>query len=145
MDPSIDLIGSLAYSWSFESNSQLGYTPPSGTVESIHFGVRHDAFWQDGVQLNASDVKFSILSFRDGPSATMGRLVSSVAGVTVLSRFTFDVNLKAPGVFNLYDIGTVPIIPAHIWGSGGVCNSNSCTPDPNKASLTFDPVSSYAQ
>jgi hypothetical protein len=123
--------------------AHLGYTPPSGTVETLRFSLRPDAYWQDARLLNSSDIRFSVLSYRDTPTASYNSVVQDVLDVHVLGSSGFDVNFGRTSPFHLFNIGTLPIIPAHIWATGGVCNSSSCTADPTKTALLFDPVANH--
>src|SRR6266699_6956495 len=84
LDPS-QLMVWTARSISVLSPSQLGYTPPAGTVESLRFSLRSDIYWQDGFKLTANDVKFTILSYRDVPAANFQSYVNTVVDVTVLN------------------------------------------------------------
>ncbi len=134
------LISWMANTWRVLSPPSLGYTPPAGTVETIRFELRNDIYWHDGIQVTANDVKFTMLSFRDVPAANLASQVQTIIDATVLSSFVVDIHLGLTSPFAELNIGTVPIVPQHIWAAGGT----GFVADTSKTSKFFDPVSSNA-
>jgi ABC-type transport system substrate-binding protein len=134
------LMGLMAQSWRVINPSLLGYTPPAGTVETIRFQLRNDIFWHDGVQVTSKDVKFSIISYRDAPAANLQSSVQTVIDATIIGTFVVDVHLGLLSPFAELNIGTLPIIPQHIWAAGGT----GFVADSTKTSKSFDPVASNA-
>ena len=85
--------------------AQLGYTPPAGSTTSLRFFLRNNIFWHDGVPLRAEDVRFTILNYRDVPSANLFPQVSLVVDVTVVSPLIVDVHLAGTSIFHELNIG----------------------------------------
>jgi hypothetical protein len=101
------------------SNSQLGYTPATGTTTSFRFTLRNDIFFHDGAPLTAFDVKYSYITYKaSGGPASVGLV--QMTDVHALSTTTFDVNLNSFGPFTLTSIGSSPIIPGRHWSAGGL-------------------------
>ena len=113
---STQVIDWMTLKHSFLTNSQLTYAPPSGTTMTIHNSLRHDLFWQDGQQVTAYDVAFTYISMMaiGSPIQFPSSLIS---GITVLSKFQFDINLYSPGPFTEPTVGSVAIMPGHLWSS----------------------------
>ncbi len=156
------LIDWMTTSHSVISNSSLGYTPPSGTAVTIRNHLRNDIFWQDGQKVTASDVAFSYISLILHGAFEASQVTGILTGVTVLSSTEFDLNLKGIGPFIQLTIGSLTIMPGHLWyGPASGCPSswnnllaattpavypevsgsclNTSTTD---SSSTFDPVAS---
>jgi hypothetical protein len=106
-------------------NSQLSYTPPAGTVATIRNLLRSDIYWHDGIQFTAWDAAFSFVSLIASgapqlpadlappcPSATC-----VVNGVKILSNLQFDINLNSNPASILADIGSLTMLPGHVWSS----------------------------
>ena len=132
------------------ANSNLGYTPPAGTVLSYRFTLRGDIFWQDGRQVTPWDVKFAMLTLK-ATGAFQGSVLEPMVGVTIIHQRQFDVNLNQVGPFTLATITTITMIPGHYWStcSGSLWDSyvatgsvpDSCMQaDPNKITPTYDPL-----
>ncbi len=119
-----DLISWLANSYTMLSNSQLGYTPPPGTVLTIRYQLRDDAYFQDGHSVTAWDVKFSYTTLDATGSYYLADLQSMICntqnppcvdGVTVVSPTTLDVHLTQSGIASNALISSVPILPGRYW------------------------------
>jgi extracellular solute-binding protein (family 5) len=140
------------------TNSQLTYAPPSGTTTTIRNNLRHDLFWQDGQQVTAYDVAFTYISMIAIGSPIQFPL-SLISGITILSKYSFDINLYSPGPFTESNVGSVTIIPGHLWSScastwssfiAGQTLPSSVLPSSGgcwdttttMASPSFDPISS---
>src|SRR3972149_364214 len=117
--------------------AQIGYNRPAGSNTTVRFVLRNNLVWQDGVPLTAEDVKFSILNFRDVPSANLFPYVAFVVDATAVTSRIVDVHIKGMSVFNELNIGLLPIIPKHLWDvdSDGFA-------DFDKISPSYDPLSS---
>ncbi len=132
--------------------TSLGYTPPAGTVATYRFTLRGDIFWQDGRQLTAYDVAFTLLTFKAfGAFQSSG--LAPMAGVKVLNKHQIDVNLNAIGPFTKLSLTGPTIIPGRYWSalcSGGTWDADlivsgsipdKCmTVDATKVQPGFDPV-----
>ena len=122
---------------------------------NTHFLVelRPNIHWQDGVPLDASDVKFSLLTSRD----QLGNN-PLLLDVHIISSTLVDIIMQGQSVLHLLNLGTVNqssyIIPRHIWecpASGvsaitgfGACNhtlyGDVGDVDPGKLDSSYDPV-----
>jgi hypothetical protein len=99
------------------SNTQLGYTPPLGTMFSIRNILRNGLSWHDGSRLTAWDVKFSLQTLATTGFQQLG--LPLLLGVTVLSPSEFDINLSTFGPFTTLGIGSPTIIPGRHWSICG--------------------------
>jgi hypothetical protein len=133
------------------NNTQLGYTPPAGTVASIRNVLRSDLFWQDGAKASAWDVKFAFLTYLTCPACQFQGSLSPVVDVHVLSPSVFDINLRSMGPFTKLALGSVPIIPGRHWSvcstatwdvdvAAGNVPSSCIAVSSTKSSVTFDPL-----
>jgi hypothetical protein len=122
-----------------KDNSQLGYTPPPGTLLSYHITLRSDLFFQDGKPVTAFDVAFSYLAL-SAYGAFLSGGAAPVVGVTVLGGGSFDLNLNQQIVLGVLGLTSVPILPGRWWtsvGKGGWdndvsncwANGSNCFPD----------------
>ncbi len=117
--------------------SDIGYQRPAGSNTTLRFVLRNNVFWQDGVQLTSQDVKFSILNYRDIPSANLFPTVALVVDVVAVTPRIVDVHLSGLSIFNELNIGGLPIIPKHVWDT-----DNDGFADFDKIDLSYDPLSS---
>src|SRR2546425_10377222 len=99
----------------------------------IKLNLRGDIFWQDGVQVTASDVKFSYEGFNaTGGIASPGTLntVDVVYNSTVLPRSlgglespgqpeNLYIALASANAFATLDFVGVPIVPQHLLATIG--------------------------
>jgi hypothetical protein len=119
--------------------ASIGTSSVQGCVKML---LRGDNFFQDGVQVTASDVKFSFENFK-----VTGGIVSPFTANTVdvvydpsvlpttlggtenpgLPELLY-IALASASAFALLDITRVPIVPQHIWktiGASGPCKDTS--------------------
>jgi len=109
----------------------------------IRFELRQSLRWQDGVPLNASDVKFTLLNFRDVPAANLASNVALLLNVSILSAYQVDVTMQGQSISHLINLAGVPIIPRHIWELQGDRRYGDVgRADPAKTSTAYDPVAS---
>jgi hypothetical protein len=109
----------------------------------ILISLRQNVRWQDGVPMNASDVKFSYLNFRDVPAANIVANVQLLLGVTILSPYFVDVKMQGQSISHLVNLAGVPIIPRHLWElQGDRTYGDLGKADPVKTSPSYDPISS---
>ena len=111
--------------------------------------LRSDINFHDGQAITAHDVCFTLLSYRDAPSANFFPNVSNVVSCKVVTDRIVQVVLTGQSPFNELNIGGVFILPEHVWGP--LCGYSAATdqcapasaPAPNVKSLvstSFDPV-----
>src|SRR3989441_3398797 len=103
------------FSWMLNQYNFLSPQPgdPAGTAVDIAFNLRNDLFFHDGVQLTASDVMFSLLTLT---SAAAGSVID-ILGVRIQNDYNFIVSFAHDGPFALYNLGSIPVIPQHIWAA----------------------------
>jgi hypothetical protein len=115
-----------------------------GTTTQL-WHLRNDLSFHDGSRVTADDVVFSLIAARDVPSAIFQSNVANLASAVALDSSTVQVKLIHQSPFYTLDIGSVPILPKHIWGPlctgtdgkiGGL--NNLC------ANFTFDPMAAGA-
>ncbi len=101
--------------------------------------LRNDLQWHDGVPVTASDVAYTILAHRD--VSCLGLLlpcISPVLGASAVDSRTVQVKLSGRSFFDELDIGTLPILPKHVWAP--VCGDPASASSPC-ADPAFDPMS----
>ena len=104
-----------------------------------HFLVelRQNLRWQDGVPIDAYDVKFSLLNLRD--HQTQSRL-SQLERVNVLNSRTLEIVYAGQSLSYLFD-NIQKIIPRHLWElPGDKTYGDVGTVDPVKLSPSYDPT-----
>ena len=100
---------------------------PSENLTKLTFYLRDGIKWHDGVELNSSDVKFTIDYLRQiGNDAALYYLVSDVDHVTTPNAHTVVVYENVTGTWTLGYIGTLPILPKHVFQS--ITNVTGYTP-----------------
>jgi ABC-type transport system substrate-binding protein len=108
----LDSFGWMANSWAFQSPQPTDYP---GTAVDIKFQLKNNMRFHDGKPVTASDVKFSLLSL------TMASGVSTidVLNVHIDNDYSFTVNLGHNSPYELSNVGSIPILPQHVWASDG--------------------------
>ncbi len=115
--------------------------------------LRQNLRWQDGVPVDAFDIKFSLLTLRDEASNFSGGLLE-LLDVQVLSSSTLTITMRGQSVSHLLDLASPPIIPRHLWecppnGQSAVSGFGPCNPsfygdvgeaDPGKVDPSYDPL-----
>jgi peptide/nickel transport system substrate-binding protein len=83
------------------------------------FTLKSGLKWSDGKPLTASDVAWTLnLIMHNSVAATAnGALVANFATVTAPNATTVVITTKAPQANMLYVVGSLPIVPEHIWAS----------------------------
>ncbi len=114
----------------------IGTSCVAGTTTQL-WHLRNDLKWQDGVPVTADDIAYTITAYRDVPSANLEPSVASVSSASALSSRTLQVKLQHQSPFYELEIGTLPIIPKHLWAP--VCGD---PPNPSSPCGTpaFDPM-----
>jgi ABC-type transport system substrate-binding protein len=123
-----------SHSSSFNPNELGCIAGPSVATTTCSTGIttqtwhlRNDLVFQDGTPVTANDVVYSILTSRDTPSANAFSNVAFVTNAAALDSRTIQVKLESNSAYYEQNIGSIPIIPQHIWqGPGGsICGSVS--------------------
>jgi ABC-type transport system substrate-binding protein len=114
----------------------------TGTTTTL-WHLRNDAVFQDGTSLTATDVVYTILSYRDVPSFNFKNSVSSVTSAVTIDPLTVQVKFQGPNPLEVLALGQLPIIPAHIWEPicGPIVNGAVPSgPTSQCANPSFDPM-----
>jgi len=111
----------------------------NGTTTQV-WHLRSDLKFHDGVSVTASDVVFSIIALRDVPSAIFQPNVANVASAVALDPSTVQVKLIHQSPFYEVNLGSIPILPKHIWGP--LCGSPIGALGNRCADPAFDPLTS---
>jgi len=109
------------------TSTTLGYgnsTYFANTSADLRLTLNRSNHWQDGGPVTAWDVKYSFMNL-NATGAFQATSLSNVAHLNVIDEFTLDLNLKARGPFTELNIGSVTIIPGHIWSACGAGTWNS--------------------
>src|SRR3989442_2068809 len=110
--------------------------------EHLLVQLRQMLRWQDGVSIDAYDVKFSWLNFRDNPTTLRGNLPGLLLDIKVLDNYDFDVvwsgqSINYPAYMENY------VIPRHLWEApNDHTYADVGVVDPAKLSVYYDPLSS---
>ena len=131
----------------------------SGPMSTITFTLRSDLKWHDGTAVTSDDVCFSILTVKDVPSASLnlkfGYTLSKTINCSEPTPTKVKLILTSPKCspaanldLCLRELGSIPIIPAHLWAPQ--CSWSSSPHDSstepssfagsNCASSAFDPM-----
>jgi hypothetical protein len=119
--------------------ASIGAFPVQGCIKMV---LRGDIFFHDGVQVTASDVKFSFENFNStggifSPATTNvvdvvynpAALPTSLGGMEpVGATEVLYVAVKSLNFFTFFDMTRVPIVPQHVWktvGASGPCADTS--------------------
>jgi ABC-type transport system substrate-binding protein len=114
----------------------------TGTTTTL-WHLRNDAGFQDGTSLTATDVVYTILSYRDVPSLNFRNSVASVTSAVIVDPLTVQVKFQGPNPLEVLALGQLPIIPAHIWEPicGPIVNGGIPSgPTSQCANSSFDPM-----
>ncbi|PWI47870.1 hypothetical protein CEE45_09510 [Candidatus Heimdallarchaeota archaeon B3_Heim] len=103
--------------WLAESWSQ------SADGMHLNFTLRTGVTWHDGEDLNPDDVKFT-LDF----TVANGTLTPSYSSVEKIDTVAIDgqtimINLTEPYAFAVDDIGSISILPEHIWAGANITDA----------------------
>ena len=82
----------------------------------IVFRLRPQARWHDGRPITATDVKFSVETFRaDVMAHGWAGALAWVADVNILDPLTVEIRADSDVAKQLFILGYMPIVPAHYW------------------------------
>ena len=82
----------------------------------IVFRLRPQARWHDGRPITATDVKFSVDTFRADPMAHgWAGALAWVTDVNIVNPLTVEVRADSDVAKQLFILGHMPIVPAHYW------------------------------
>jgi hypothetical protein len=129
--------------------------PPSVAITSCVKGIttqtwhlRNDLLFHDGTPVTATDVVYSILTTRDDLSAFLFSNAAFVTNAVALDSRTVQVKLESNSAYYEQNIGSIPIVPQHLWQgpSGSICGSISSvsTPAGPENAVTNGPSSACA-
>ncbi len=114
-------MGRIAMPWMAEDwdvgEWESPYEPEKGLTK-LTFLLRDGLKWQDGVELNSTDVKFTIDYLKglgSDASSWLFYLVSDVHHVTTPDARSVVVYENVTSIWALNSIGSLPILPKHIF------------------------------
>ena len=82
----------------------------------IVFRLRPQARWHDGRPITATDVKFSVETFRaDKMAHGWAGALAWVTGVDILNPLAVEIRADSDVARQLFILGHMPIVPAHYW------------------------------
>ena len=82
----------------------------------IVFRLRPEARWHDGRPISATDVKFSVETFRaDKMAHGWAGALAWVTEVNILDPLTVEIRADSEVARQLFILGHMPIVPAHYW------------------------------
>jgi len=147
-----------SHSASFNPN-ELGCIPPPSVstpmcvkgIVTQTWHLRDDIFFHDNTPVTAQDVVYSILTTRDDPSANAFSSAAFVTNAAAIDSKTVQVKLQSNSPYYELNIGSILIIPQHLWGSvcgrispvstpGGVVSAVTNGPASSCADPSFDPL-----
>jgi ABC-type transport system substrate-binding protein len=100
---------------------------PGDNLTKLTFHLREGVRWHDGVQLNSTDVEFTIEYLKSlGAITQLQPYVSDVDHVTTPDAYTVFVYENVSSVRTLDSIGKLPILPKHVFQS--ITNVTGYTP-----------------
>src|SRR5439155_51657 len=116
----------------------LGYeksTYFANTTADLRLTLNRANHWHDGGPVTVWDVKYSLINLNATGShqttlfpflfnsAQISLL--NIAHINVLDEYTLDINLRSRGPFTDYYLGSITIMPGHIWSACGASTWNS--------------------
>ena len=88
----------------------------SADRRTLVFRLRPEARWHDGTPITATDVKFSLDTFRDDYLASgWASVLEWIVGVDAPSPDTVVVHADSDAAKQVAILGSIPIVPAHYW------------------------------
>ncbi len=109
---SLEKVPWLAESWSQSADGMF-----------LNFTIRSGVTWHDGQAFDADDVKFTLEYILENGTTT-----PSIASVEKIAAIDIDadtvmINLTEPYAWAIDDIGTVNMVPEHIWAGGNITDT----------------------
>ena len=107
----------------------------------IVFRLRPQARWHDGRPITATDVKFTVETFRaDAMAHGWAAALSWVTEVNILDPLTVEIRADSDVTKQLFLLGHMPIVPAHYWLDRDVSEPTT-TPPPQSGPYRLTGVS----
>ena len=107
----------------------------------IVFRLRPEARWHDGRPISATDVKFSVETFRaDKMAHGWAGALAWVTEVNILDPLTVEIRADSEVARQLFILGHMPIVPAHYWHDRDV-REPITTPPPQSGPYRLTAVS----
>ncbi len=109
--------------WSFTKPS-LAAAPPEISEDHLTYTytLRNGVRWHDGQPLTVADFVFSAKAVMcplvDGPA--LRSTVSDLVNVEAVEGSRIRYTLARPNVMNTFFIGSIPVLPKHVYDPGGV-------------------------
>src|SRR5206468_2479400 len=99
----------------------LGYgnsTYFANTPADLRLSLNRANHWHDAGPVTAWDVKWTFMNL-NATGAFQATSLANVAHINVLDEYTLDLNLRAKGPFTDYLLGSITIVPGHVWSACG--------------------------
>ena len=107
----------------------------------IVFRLRPQARWHDGRPITATDVKFTVETFRaDAMAHGWAAALAWVTEVNILDPITVEIRADSDVTKQLFLLGHMPIVPAHYWLDRDVSEPTT-TPPPQSGPYRLTGVS----
>ena len=107
----------------------------------IVFRLRPQARWHDGRPITATDVKFTVETFRaDAMAHGWAAALAWVTEVNILDPLTVEIRADSDVTKQLFLLGHMPIVPAHYWLERDVSEPTT-TPPPQSGPYRLTGVS----
>ena len=90
----------------------------------IEIYLNEDVKWQDGTDLTAKDVVFTINQIKDNPTSIYSYLVQNISNASVADDKKVDIYFNQASSTNLYAL-TFPVIPEHYYNGEMTTDSNT--------------------
>jgi ABC-type transport system substrate-binding protein len=119
----------IRHSTSFNPNEVLGDTVGVTTQTYV---LRNDLRWHDGFPLTSEDVVYTLIAGREASFSLFQGVLSNVLDARALDSRTVQLKLTGQSLFYEGQVGSLPIIPKHIWAP-------LCGDPPSAASTCADP------
>ena len=117
----------------------LGYgnsTYFANTPADLRLSLNRANHWHDAGPVTAWDVKWTFMNL-NATGAFQASSLANVAHINVLDEYTHDLNLRAKGPFTDYLLGSITIVPGHVWSACGASTWNGGVTGKNLAGTSI--------
>ncbi|MBS3795895.1 MAG: hypothetical protein KGY80_13410, partial [Candidatus Thorarchaeota archaeon] len=118
----------LAADYQIETHADNPSVPDGHT--RITFDLLPNATWNDGEELTAEDVAFTMLFYHESPRNPLGIDLQNMTGAFALSKSRIAIEFNTESYWHLHSVGYKPIIPQHVFSDIEPSNWNEWSPEP---------------
>jgi extracellular solute-binding protein (family 5) len=123
---------SQVFDW-MSSNHRSTFDSTSN-VTTLTWNLRPDLFFHDGVAVTSNDVCYTVSAYTIVPSVSFGPAsfpdLKNFLSCTVLNNSQLRIAMAGSNPSYALTIGSLPIIPQHIWAQNLFCGPNPFPADP---------------